>query len=80
MVSLNDIEGPIFVHDSSLIRDTKFDPHNGIPRPPHNFDDNYSRHYNDKDPLPYYDPIGDQRNIIRPDDKDSLIWAIPINL
>jgi len=73
------VEGPIHVFDQSVLRDSKFDPHQGIPRPPHNWDDNYSRAINDKDPLPYYDPVGDHKNIIRPDDKDSLIYAVPIN-
>jgi len=78
VISLDDLSGPIHVFDQKVIRDTKFDPYNGIPRP-HYENDNPSKHYNDKDPIAYYDPIGDQKNLIRPDNKDSLIFSVPVN-
>jgi len=79
LVSLNDVDGPIHVFDPKVVRDTQFDPLNGIPRPGSFEYDNPSKHFNDKDPLAYYDPVGDHKNMVRHSDDDSLIFSVPVN-
>jgi len=74
-VDLETENGPISVLNGNAVKDTKYDPLFGIPRPSM---DSKSTNFNTNDPMPYYDPIGDHKNIITSND-DSLIFSVPVN-
>jgi len=59
-----------------VIKDTKFDPLYGIPRPESQTPIN--RNFNEKDPWAYYDPIGSHKNLVGPK-KDALIFSVPVS-
>jgi len=55
-------DGPIHVYNMNAIKDTQYDPLNGVPRPRHGKD--IARKINEKDGKPYYDSVGPISNVV----------------